>query len=86
MKYQNIKYIGAEASVAFFETGRKEAHAYIFPSDTEAGAEAQIKALGEAAERLAADTGLTPVFKRYLLSDPSNQMRLLPEEDAAPAP
>ncbi|MDE6057483.1 MAG: hypothetical protein K2F93_05670, partial [Muribaculaceae bacterium] len=76
MKYQNIKYIGAEATVALFETGRKEAHAYILPSDTEAGAEAQIKAIAEAADRLAADTGLTPVFKRYLLSDPSNQMRL----------
>ena len=82
MKYQNIKYIGAEATVALFETGRKEAHAYILPSDTEAGAETQIKAIAEAADRLAADTGLTPVFKRYLLSDPSNQMRLLPEEDA----
>ena len=81
MKYRNIKYIGAEASVAIFETARKEAHAYIVPSDAAAGADAQIKAITEAADRLATDTGLTPVFKRYLLSDPSNQMRLLPEED-----
>ena len=81
MNYQNIKYEGADAAIALFDKGRKEAHAYITVSDTDADTASQIKAICRAAERLASDTGLTPVFKRYLLSDPANQVNLLPKEE-----
>ena len=81
MKYLDFKYDGAEAMVALFDSGRKEAHAYIVPSSASADAATQIRALADAAGKLAADTGLTPVFRRYLLSDPSNQMQYLPEEE-----
>ena len=80
MKYLNFKYDGAEAKVALFDTGRKEAHAYIIPS---AGKDAatQIRGICEAVGKLMSDTGMTPVFKRWLLSDPANQRPLLPEHD-----
>lgn len=81
MNYQNIKYEGANAAIALFGRGRKEAHAYITVSDTDADTASQIMAICKAAERLASDTGLSPVFKRYLLSDPANQVHLLPMED-----
>lgn len=81
MNYQNIKYEGADAVIALFHRGRKEAHAYITVSDTDADTASQIKELCKAADRLASDTGLTPVFKRYLLSDPANQVHLLPKEE-----
>lgn len=80
MKYLNFKYDGAEASIALFETGRREAHAYITVADTDADAAAQITAIVNGAERLIKDTGMRPVFKRYLLSDPANQTRHLPQE------
>ena len=79
MKYSNFKYDGAEAVVAVFDEGRKQAHAYISPTSPSDDASSQIKAMTDAAERIAADTGLTPVFKRYLLSDPANQLRYIPQ-------
>ncbi len=81
MEYINFKYDGADAMVALFDNGRKEAHAYIAVSDPEGGVSEQIAALIEGSERIVADTGLRPVFKRYLLSDPSNQMQYLPREE-----
>ncbi|MDE5996703.1 MAG: hypothetical protein K2G77_00660 [Muribaculaceae bacterium] len=81
MKYLNLKYDGAEAVVAVFDEGRKQAHAYISPASPSNDASSQIKAINEAAQKMAADTGLNPVFKRYLLSDPANQTHFLPQED-----
>ncbi len=80
MKYLNTLYDGAKATYALFEEGRKEMHAYITPT---AGRDAasQIHSIQEAVRKLANETGLTPVFKRWLLSDPSNQRVLLPECD-----
>lgn len=78
MKYLNFKYDGAEAMVALFDNGRKEAHAYIVPSSSYDNPTSQIKAINKAAQKLAAETGLTPVFKRYLMSDPTNQTQYLP--------
>lgn len=80
MKYLNYKYDGAEVLTALFDTGRKEMHAYILPAHG-GNSDMQIKAVGEAARHLVADTGLTPVFKRWLLSDPSNQRPQLTGND-----
>lgn len=80
MKYQNYKYEGAKALTSLFGTGRKEMHAYILP-DSGARSDSQIHAVVEAARHLVADTGLTPVFKRWLLSDSSNQRPKLPENE-----
>ena len=82
MKHLDFKYDGAEASIALFETGRREAHAYITVADTDANASAQIVAIVKGAARLISDTGMKPVFKRYLLSDPANQTQYLPREES----
>ncbi len=82
MKYHKFKYDGADAMVALFDNGRKEAHAYILPASVSDDASSQIKAIALAAQRLAADTGLRPVFKRYLLSDPANQTQYLPHHES----
>ncbi|MDE5814297.1 MAG: hypothetical protein K2H72_08430, partial [Muribaculaceae bacterium] len=82
MKYSNFKYDGAEAVVAVFDEGRKQAHAYISPTSPSDDASSQIKAVNEAAQKLAAESGLIPVFKRYLLSDPTNQTQYLPQEES----
>lgn len=76
MKYHTNIYNGVTATYAFFNEGRKEMHAYFSPT---AGRDAatQINSICEAARKLARDTGLVPVFKRWLLSDPSNQRSLL---------
>lgn len=81
MRYFNIKYDGADAMVALFENGRKEAHAYISASVSD-DTSSQIYAIDCAAQRLAEETGLKPVFKRYLLSDPANQTQYLPQEES----
>ena len=67
--------------MALFDTGRKEAHAYIIPS-LGSDAPTQICGICEAVRKLVSDTGMTPVFKRWLLSDPANQRPLLPEHDS----
>ncbi len=81
MKYQRFKYDGADATVALFDTGRKQAHAYITVSDPKADTSSQIKAILKAASKLIEDTAMQPVFKRYLLSDPANQAEFLPKEE-----
>lgn len=81
MEYRNFKYAGAEATIALFEEGRKEAHAYITVTRTDADASTQLTAILMAASRLIEDTDMTPVFKRYLLSDPANQAIYLPKEE-----
>ncbi len=81
MKYLRFKYDGADATVALFDRGRKEAHAYITVSDTEAAADDQLRAVIKGGTRLLDDTGMRPVFKRYLLSDPANQTQYLPQEE-----
>ncbi len=81
MKYLRFKYDGADATVALFDKGRKQAHAYITVSDTGANATEQINALLKGVSRLIVDTGMRPVFKRYLLSDPANQTQYLPKDE-----
>ncbi len=81
MNYQRLKYNGADATVALFDTGRRQAHAYITVSDTKADTSSQITAILSAASRLIEDIDMQPVFKRYLLSDPTNQVAYLPEKE-----
>lgn len=80
MKYLKFKYDGAEANMALFDTGRREAHAYIIPTLGNDAA-TQIRSIRETVCKLMSDTGMTPVFKRWLLSDPANQRPLLSEHD-----
>lgn len=82
MEYLEFKYEGAEAQAALFATGRREAHAYVHPSGPSADARNQIGRVAEAAERLAEEIGMRPVFMRWLLSDPANQTQYLPERNA----
>ncbi len=81
MKYLRFKYDGADAMVALFDKGRKQAHAYLTVSDSGVNAAEQINSLIKGASRLIADIGMRPVFKRYLLSDPANQTQYLPAKE-----
>lgn len=81
MEYLRFKYDGADATVALFNEGRKEAHAYLTVTDTGVSAAEQINALIKGTSKLIADLDMKPVFKRYLLSDPANQTQYLPKEE-----
>lgn len=80
MKYLDFKYDGADAKVALFDASRKEAHVYITPYARN-DARTQIRSICDAVHKLVCDIGMTPVFKRWLLSDPANQRQLLPENE-----
>lgn len=80
MKYTNLKYPGVKISLSTFDGNRSEGHA-IITSDHGGDAATQIAEITRAAESLVSDTGLKPVFKRYLLSDASGQWSLLPEKE-----
>lgn len=81
MEYHHSKYAGADAQLSFFPYGRREGHVYISPSDPSEDAELQLRHIAEAAHRVASETGLCPVFMRWLLSDPTNQSAYLPQEN-----
>lgn len=82
MKYSEFTFHNAKARTAIFDIGVGEAHAIIsFHSEERMGAETQIKSLNAAVGMLSAQLGMTPVFKRYFLSDATNQMCFLPEKD-----
>lgn len=84
MEYSAFQYKDTYVSVALFGNGRREAHAIITPRQSDKDSASQIRDINEAAEKLIADTHLAPAFRRYLLSDPSNQAQYLPEaEDCA---
>lgn len=84
MEYSEFQYSDAKVCLAFFGNGRREAHAIITPLVSSKDSSAQIRDITDAAGKLIADTGLVPAFKRYLLSDPSNQAQYLPlAEDCA---
>lgn len=87
MEYKKIQYndLGAEVRLSFFspEGGAGETHAMVTLNNPRGGNEAQIAALLETYGRLRGelDPALRPVFKRYFLSDASNQASHLPESD-----
>lgn len=82
MEYLDLRhrYNDTDVQAALFSNGRKEAHAYLHPTETADEAYLQIRSLAEAAESLSADLGMCPVFMRWLLSDPINQTAYLPQK------
>lgn len=78
MRYFTRHYDGASASVAVFDTGRAEAHAFIHADGRSCPFSHQLKALLSAAESVVAELDMQPVFKRYFLSDATNQAVELP--------
>ncbi len=82
MRYSEFTFHNVKARTAIFDAGVGEAHAIIsFHSEERMGAETQIKSLNAAVGMLSEQLGMTPVFKRYFLSDATNQMCFLPEKD-----
>lgn len=82
MKYSEFTFHNVKARTATFDMGTGEAHAILsYHYQDRKDAEIQIKSLNEAVDMLSAHLGMTPVFKRYFLSDATNQMRFLPESD-----
>lgn len=81
MNYSQIRFEGADIRLALFDKNRREGHAVIIPQIPQADAKAQIDILREASCFLVEYLCMKPVFKRYLLSDASNQWQLLPEKD-----
>ncbi|MDE6812120.1 MAG: hypothetical protein K2J15_07205 [Muribaculaceae bacterium] len=73
MKYYQKEYKGVRAKIAEFEENRREAHVIFSVTDTESDAEMQFKYLAGAVCRLTDTLGMKPVFKRYLMSDVTNQ-------------
>lgn len=69
--------------MAFFEHGRKEAHVIIRPTDTGSTFALQLENVLNAQAELQTELGpeMEPVFKRYYLSDATNQTQLLPGDD-----
>lgn len=76
MEYKEFIFEGVRVRTALFPEKRREMHAYLTPT-MRSDAGTQIAALSEAASRLMRETGLCPVFKRWLLSDPANQRQLV---------
>lgn len=79
MQYSETTYEGVRICSALFPGRRREMHAYLTPtqaSDKENG----IKAICRAADRLIQESGLRPVFKRWLMSDATNQRNLIPDD------
>lgn len=78
MEYFTRHFEDAEASVAFFDAGRQEAHAIIRLACAGKPFSRQLETLLSAASALTAELGLDPVFKRFFLSDASNQTSYFP--------
>lgn len=82
MEYSEYIFHDIKARTAIFNVGRKEAHAiltYRHPDGVDT--ETNIKSLSYSISNLEIELGMRPVFKRYLLSDATNQIRHLPEKD-----
>lgn len=81
MDYSSYRYPGASVSLAVFGHGRREAHAIV---TAEGGAPfgEQLSAVCGAIDSLTdATRGMTPVWKRWFLSDIANQYALLPADE-----
>lgn len=80
MRYSEIKLSGVNVRLAHFDINRKEAHAMI-TCDSTCDVNTQIDNLVCAIHELGSCLGMKPVFKRYVLSDASNQYHLLPKHE-----
>lgn len=81
MKYSKIKISGTSVSVSLFDKNRKEAHA-IISCDPDCDTKSQIKNLTFAIQELGVRLDMKPVFKRYILSDATNQHDMLPKQES----
>ena len=77
MIYTKTDFDGAVAATATFAGHRSEAHAIIRTTLAGHPFHEQLRAISLAAAGLENQLGMRPVFKRYFLSDPANQMPLL---------
>ncbi len=87
MQYRTIRHDTATIRTALFNSGRREMHA-IITAGPDRDFRRQLADVRSCLDDLMNwDTGLRPVFLRYFLSDPANQIPLLPtrEECAASA-
>lgn len=76
MIYNTYISEGARVTSALFDCGRREAHAIIAAKKEMTFGE-QLNAVEKAAAVYARSVGMTPVFKRYFLSDAANQAHLI---------
>lgn len=86
MNYKKISFQGAEASLAIFPIGRREVHAIVRTTLSSRPFQEQLLSVTSAAAALEAEyggCGRDSVFRRYFLSDATNQAPLLPEDDCA---
>ena len=82
MKYLEFTFHNVKAKTATFDAGRREAHAILsYQNPYGVDAETQLKSLSAAIDMLSGQLGMHPVFKRYLLSDATNQICHLPPND-----
>ena len=86
MKYIKKQYNGAVAEIALFRHGRHETHAIIHTTLAGHPFAEQLLAITSAAAEIEAEFGAggnDVVFRRYFLSDATNQAPLLPDADCA---
>ncbi|MDE5652111.1 MAG: hypothetical protein K2I48_01425 [Muribaculaceae bacterium] len=85
MHYRQLQYPGATAELAVFPDGRHEIHAIIRTTLRGASFAEQLMSVTSAAAALEAEhgQGRDTVFRRYFLSDATNQAPLLPTDDCA---
>lgn len=86
MKYQHIEFEGAYAQLAVFDYGRREIHAVVHTRLSGSNFTEQLMSVTAAAAELEARFGAggnDSVFRRYFLSDATNQAPLLPQDDCA---
>ncbi|MDE5826713.1 MAG: hypothetical protein K2H57_03985 [Duncaniella sp.] len=81
MRYYETEYPDVTVSVAEFDINHREAHAMLTCPHSREDAGTQLKHLAEATRLLAERLCMKPVFKRYLLSDATNQSHFLPADD-----
>lgn len=86
MKYLTLEYPGAEVSLAIFDHGRREVHAMIHTTLKGHPFAEQLLSITSAAASLEEEyggAGRDSVFRRYFLSDATNQAPMLPQSDCA---
>ncbi|MBD5313531.1 MAG: hypothetical protein HDS06_04840 [Bacteroides sp.] len=81
MRYYETEYPDVTVRVAEFDINRREAHVMLTCPHSREDAGTQLKHLAEATRLLAERLCMKPVFKRYLLSDATNQSHFLPADD-----
>lgn len=79
MEYKTKLYAGARADLSVFNHGRRQAHVVVHADSSEGDFARRAAAVAAALRDISRETGLTPVFVRWFLSDAANQSALLPD-------